>query len=347
MMWTPDKELEDAALHAIDAELGELASESAEARASSSASLLEAVGTLVACERRSLAIEKIGETARDALRAELQRLELPELDDASLRILESAPLCLTMDESSLDEVAEPIVDALRSRDRAELLWMGADALGLRGALSAESQATRDSFDALIAPELWQLLPLGARRSVELQWMAPTQRTRFWWRARGAELGEGALEDRAMRDIVLTVFPEARVHLEAFDAMTAEPRHAPVELRTLFSRKAQAHARSASGQPRALAAGGSPGANEVPVLRTSVVEVGFVGATIVVDVIADLVAGGVPELVGPERIAARAVPDTAQRFTIELSDSQLARAGWRLMLPLELGRVEIPLDGDAD
>jgi hypothetical protein len=91
-----------------------------------------------------------------------------------------------------------------------------------------------------------------------------------------------------------------------------------------------------------------GADEEAILRTSVVEVGRAGSALVIDVLADLAEGAIPELVGPERLVARAVPDTAQRFVIELAAKHFELAGWKLVLPLTAGRVEIPLDGgDAD
>jgi hypothetical protein len=170
------------------------------------------------------------------------------------------------------------------------------------------------------------------------------RDRFPWRARGAELGPDALHDPRRFDAVRAIFPEARAHLDAFLA-TMPPRMGKViDLRTLFERRRAAHQRDERGRPRAAAASGGPAAGEVPITRSAAAEIGFDGATLIVDVLADLASGGVPMLVRDgRRIELSPVPGTNLRFAAVLSEVDLDSSGWRVVLPLAGGTEEIALD----
>ena len=346
-MWTPDSELEQISLETIDALCGVLTHAPSAAREDVLA-LLEAVGTLAAMDGAEVGVRRVSPSVVQVVRDLLAALELPELDDASVSLLMEAPRCLTLDEELVDDELRPVLDALRTRDRAELLWLGAEALNLGSAMSDEAFAARAAFDECLAPELWQLLPLGRRRSVELEWVAPKEVARFWWRSRGAELPANALDEPAQWAKVREFFPESGEHLDALARLF--PGHATrtargedkkdnvVSLAGFLDRRRAMHERCAA------AAAGAPGAEEVPVVRVGGVEVGVVGSTLIIDVVDDLVPGSTPELVNAEvRLPGVLVADSNQRFTIALGDEDRARSGWTLVLPLASGSVEMPLD----
>lgn len=338
-MWQPDQELLETALETIEAERRALERGGGLTEASS---LLEALGTTVGLDRADEGRRAASATSKgtwlEALRGSLAKLELAELDDAAAVILELAPRCLTLDPEEFDQL-QPLLDALRTRDRVELLWLGAESLGITESLSDEAAASRLAFDEVIAPELWQLLPLGEARTTELEWMTPSLRPRFWWRARGSELPSSALHEPHHFQRVLRIFPEARERLDAFLAtMPRTERCAEVvDLRAFLSRKRDAHLRDAQGRPRAAAA--AHGADEVPLVRTGSVEVGLRGETLLVDVVADLAPGARPALVcAGRRRDFDSVPETNQRFAITPQEIELAATDARVVVPL-LDRTE--------
>lgn len=200
-MWTADPELETIARQAVNE--GNEALARPEASAADAADWLEAVGTLAAMN-----LETAGNSAAiERAAALVEGIEVDDLDRATMTILVGAPRCATMDEECIDEEGEALLEALRVRDRFELIALGAERLGI--ALPDELVAARASFDACVAPELWQLVPLGTRRSVEALWMHPdVAESRFWWRTRGKDLPEDALLDPWLVDQVMAVFPEA-------------------------------------------------------------------------------------------------------------------------------------------
>lgn len=342
-MWTPDQELAQEAKDVIDAESPALRDAAAPHR-DAACTWLEALGTLVGLvgadnARRHVAAELVGPLGRA-----LATLELPELDDAAINALELAPACLSLDESLLDEELWPLFDALRTRDRVELMWIGAECAGIDGSFSDEGLAARASFDQLLGPALWQLVPLGERRSTELAWMNPELRDRFWWRARGADLPVDALDRPAHRQRVLAVFPEARTHLTALDAV--RPRLALVSLGERLEAARAAHLVDARGTLRAAAA--SNGADEVPLLAHPAVEVGFHGARLIADVLDDLAEGAAPELRwsgGAKPLAP--VPGTNQRFEVSLDAADLARTDALLFVPLRAGSLELALHAEPE
>ncbi|GAB4200673.1 MAG: hypothetical protein OHK0013_11940 [Sandaracinaceae bacterium] len=345
-MWEPDLDLLAATLDAIDEEARALAGGPADIRPHA-LSLLEAVGTAVALHREHDARGHVADDLLPLLRDELARLELPELDDAAVIVLEHAPRCLTLDPDELDAGVQDLLDALRVRDRAELLRLGAESLGIAGAFSDEAEAARMSFDEGLEPELWQLVPLGDLRTTELEWMSPALRERFPWRSRGAELGPDALHDPRRFDAVTRVFPEARQHLDAFLATMPPKMGKVIDLRTLFERRRAALQRDERGGLRAAAASGGPAAGEVPLARSAEAEIGCDGGTLIVDVLADLASGAVPALArAGRRIELSPVPGTNLRFAVALSDGDLGSSGWRVELPLATGTVEIALDDSA-
>lgn len=347
-MWQPDEELLHTALEAIGAEARALQEPSPD-RVAEATSLLEALGTTVALNREDEGRRRVPTTLVETLREVLRSLELHDLDDAAMVVLDLAPRCLTLDPEDFEAALQPLLDALRTRDRIEFLWLGAECLQLGKAFSDDAVASRMAFDETIAPQLWQLVPLGTLRATELEWMAPTQRARFWWRARGAELGPNALHDPKRFEQVTRIFPEARPHFDAFLATMPRPRQQAevIDLRALLARKASAHARDEHGRVRAAAAGGAHGAHEIPLVSTASVEVWLRSGTLLVDVIADLAPGARPALVcGSHRREFDPVPDTNQRFSITPSAIELDSVDARILVPLVDRTEVVPLDDVA-
>jgi hypothetical protein len=326
-MWTPDPDLEQAALLAFDAELAEL--DRSEATAATASTLLEAVGTLVAIGAES----KVGVDARllGRLRALTGELGFPELEDGLAAILEEAPRCPSLDPECLDEELQGVVDALRARDRVELVCLGAEVLGVSEALSEAALVAKEAFDEGLRGELWQLVPLGARRTAEAAWMQPSRRIDFWWRSRGAELSADALINPLRAGDVLAVFPEARLASPPLGRRIEDVR--------------ARHTRDAHGRPVAFAAGAGA---ESPVPIGGVAELVEVSAqdasTLVIDVLSDVREGAVPVLVAPDgaRFEALGVPDTEQRYRVTLPAEALGVGGWTLELPLVAGDRELYL-----
>jgi hypothetical protein len=205
-MWTHDSELEQIAQEALRAEASALAGD--DATIVNATTLLEAIGTLVAMNCSP--VLPLGGATLQRLEALLGALMLEELDDASVELLEHAPRAATLDPECLDEEMQPVFDALRLRDRTELVWLGAEHLKLADAISWEAAAARKAFDDCLEAQLWHLVPLGRARTLEVQWMAPTQRVRFWWRSRGENLPATALIDPRDADRVRAAFPEAQL-----------------------------------------------------------------------------------------------------------------------------------------
>jgi hypothetical protein len=201
-------ELVALALDTIDAAVLALRSEPTAAEA---AAVLDAVGTTVALGCGDVGRRHVPDEMVETLRSAVGALRLDALDDAAVTVLALGPLCLTLDPECYDEL-QPLLDALRARDRGELLRLGAECLGI--ALSDDAVASRMAFDQNVGPMLWQLLPLGQLRTAEMQWMTPAARERFPWRSRGAELSHHALHERGHFAAVARRFPEAAGHLDA-------------------------------------------------------------------------------------------------------------------------------------
>lgn len=339
-MWTIDQELAQEAKDVLDAEAPALR-DAAAPNPEAACSWLEALGTLAGLAGADDARQHVSQDLVAPLERALAELEFPELDDASVTALELAPSCVTLDESLLDEELWPLLEALRTRDRVELIWLGAECAGIAGAFSDEALAARASYDETLAPALWQLVPLGARRSTELAWMSPTIRDRFWWRARGADLPADALDRLADRQRVLAVFPEARPHFQALDAY--RPRL--VSLGGWIDTANDAQRTDERGMLKAAAAAG--GAGEISLLVHPSVQVGVRGVRLIVDVLDDLAVGAVPELRSAEgHKPLSAVEGTNQRFQLVLDDADRARTDARLFLPLRSGSLEVPLHDDC-
>ena len=349
-MWTPDPELARSAIETIDAEVASLTA--TPSAAEHALGLLEAAGTLAAMAQPAEATRHVPAPARELVRARLADLQLDELDDATVDLLQHASRCLTMDDELLEEELGSVLDALRARDRVELAWLGAETLALASALSSEAVAARDAFDEELAPLLWQLLPLGTARTAELAWMSPDAQARFWWRSRGAELPANALDDPRHRVAVLREFPEAKPHLDKLAAF--RPRDEGARLVTHASLGMPldamiASARAAAlvnerGQPRALAAGGDAGAGAIQLARNDIAELSVAGGVLIVDVLSDVAPGAVPALVrDDEALRGVAVEGAVQRYEIDLSVRDLDGAGWRLIIPLVSGIVELAFD----
>jgi hypothetical protein len=212
-MWNPDEALLGAVFETLESEVAALAKSATGGEAEAHA-VLEALGTAVALLRGDEARQHVPESVHARLRDVLAGLSLSELDEASHEMASLAPRCMTLDPEDFAEELLPLLQSLRTRDRIELLWLGAELLGVEESISEEAQLDRDVFDDAAASELWQLIPLGAQRTTELQWMAPEIQERFWWRSRGAAIDANALYDVRRFAEVEDVFPEARPHLDA-------------------------------------------------------------------------------------------------------------------------------------
>lgn len=350
-MWTPDPELTRSAIETIDAEVASLTA--TPSAAEHAVGLLEAAGTLAAMAQPDEATRHVPAPARELVRMQLANLLFEELDDAAVDLLQHASHCLTMDDELYEEELGPVLDALRARDRVELAWLGAETLALSSALSSEAVAARDAFDEELAPLLWQLLPLGTARTAELAWMSPDLQTRFWWRSRGAALPANALDDPRHRAVVLREFPEAKPHLDALAAFRPREESSWAGTKTSLGMPLDAmiaSARSAArvnerGQPRAAAAGGDAGAGAVQLAKNDIAELSVASGKLIIDVLADVAPGAVPALVrNDEALRAVAVAGAIQRYEIDLSVRDLAGAGWRLIIPLVSGIVELAFDG---
>ena len=140
---------------------------------------LEAIGTLVAIERSDLVIARVDDALKSTIAALMAKIELLDLDDAHVYILRDAPQYLPMDlVDCIVDGLHPVTQALRTRDRVELAWIGAELLGLVGSFSDEAVARRLRFDECVEPELYQLFTLE-ERAAELGWMKPSFQPRFW------------------------------------------------------------------------------------------------------------------------------------------------------------------------
>jgi hypothetical protein len=344
-MWEPDEELVQAAVAAIDAEVDALQAGQSEEGAAHVASLLEAVGTLVALHREEHGRSRVPPELTEVLRKALATLQLSELDDALVIVLERASLCLTLDPDSMESELRGLLDALRARDRAELLWMGAESLHIEQAFGQDARASRMAFDEAVEGELWQLVPLGGLRTVELGWMPPTEQARFWWRSRGAELPSDALHEPRHFERVMRLFPEAREQLEAVLATMPQAPAKVVDLSAALARRRASHARDERGRLRAAASAAALGAREIPLSATSSFEVSLRDGTLLVDVLDDLARGGRPALVCAQReLPFEPVEGTNQRFALVPGD--LEPADWRIRVPFVGGIEEMALDDVA-
>jgi hypothetical protein len=372
LQWSPDEELLVAVFETLD--IGVAALSASETTAPVDAvSVLEALGTAVALTCGDDARQRVPETLYARLRDALANLSLSDLDEATDVLVSLAPRCLTLDTSEFAEQLLPLLQALRTRDRTELLWIGAELLGLGGAISTDARRVKRVFDETAESELWQLVPIGALRTTEMYWMKPAMRKRFWWRSRGAAIDANALYDVRRFAEVEDVFPEARPHLDAvrrtypqagaarssapattskqsafLDRLFGEsqPPIAPViSIRDWIARKEAARRSTVEGSLRVAAAGGAHGADALVLADDAYLELSLRGDTLILDVLCDLAPGSVPVLkFGARERFCEVVPKSEQRFTTTLAPEDFDATAFVVVLRLaDAGVKEIPFD----
>jgi hypothetical protein len=367
--WSPDDALLEAVFETLDVGVAALTTR-AEGEEAEAVSVLEALGTAVALFRGDEAKEHVPDAVRVRLGELLADLTFAELDEATDELVSSAARCLTLDPEEFGDELLPLLEGLRTRDRIELLWLGAELLGIEGSIATDAQSVRRVFDDVAAPEIWQLIPLGTLRTTELEWMAPAMRERFWWRSRGAALDANALSDVGRFAEIEEIFPEARPHLEAvrrtypaagalrkatparaskrsafLDRLLREPPARVISLRARVAEWTQARERTDEGQLRAAAASGAHGADALVLAEGEHLDLSLRGDTLILDVLSDLAPGSVPRLkIGAHERLCEAVPKSEQRFTTTLAPEDLDATGFVVVLQLESGdTVEIPFD----
>lgn len=333
-MWTPDPELLRATRGILMDEADALL-EGAPAP-EHDVTFLEALGTLVALGAAQGPDLEPKPGVTQALSARLASLELPALDDAAVDFLELAPRCLTLDETEWDDTLRPLFQALACRDRVELAWMGAQALGLEKGISEEAQVSRLSFDGMLGDALWQLLPLNARRRAALGWMSPQHHARFAWWSLGAELPDDALLNPARADEVLKLFPAAARFVQVARRMAPRTKAPVVSLVDRLKKRTQ-------GEGLRWAAATEAGTVPLPASRFAELAFRASPPQLVVDVLRPLRAGKVPELLvgAGRRVLVPGPEEGLGRFVFDLHGVSEAQAVLRL--PLEHGDEEVTVE----
>jgi hypothetical protein len=160
-----------------------------------------------------------------------------------------APELLLLEDEALSTLEDELVENLKTRDRIELVLLGARAvLGRNPPLPLELETAILTFEELVREDLWRLLPLGQRRSDAIVWAEPSMRKVFWWWALGDDLPETALDDLSTSARIIHVFPGARRELEAL--IEAERKLDPggkFSLREFFLKRR--HDALCSGKPQ--------------------------------------------------------------------------------------------------
>lgn len=225
-MWEPDPDLVQSAIDQMAAQRDALSASSGETGSEVTVeALLDAAGTLCAVGLKDVARRELGDVGslEANVVAFLASWRLDTVLDAATLLVARAPELAPLLPEDRDELVAALVGALRARDRAELLLLGAETvLGGAVPLDAHQRSVLSAFAELVRPELWRLLPVNETRAAELEWMAPEVRPRFWWRQVGASLGTGALDSLVEAASVLASFPAARPYLDAL-VRTFQPR----------------------------------------------------------------------------------------------------------------------------
>jgi hypothetical protein len=250
-MWKADPDLVASSLDILIGERDAMLASSGDAERT--LALLDAAGTLRG-SGEDATIRR--ELADPAIRGEVERFlpswGLGSLLEAAATIRTEASRLATLAREDRAEVVVALQEALRARDRAEVVLMGAEVLlGTAGAFDSGQQAILAGFDELVRPELWRLVPMNDSRAAELQWMMPEFRVRFWWRSLGAGLPTSALDSMVDAAGVVALFPSARIYFDAL-ARTYRPR-APRDAKVVPIDTGRRAARA--GQQRLAAARG--------------------------------------------------------------------------------------------
>ena len=179
---------------------------------------VEAAVTLARLERMRLAAEITRLVRRVPGRATLAQTALAAFDFVAL---DAAALAFGVAASELTgrgpearQARVQVMRALAVRDRADLVVAGAGILlGRPPALDEETQTLLDEFDGVVQPMLYLAIPLNQARLAALAAVAPAERARLWWYARGADLAPTALDALAEAAEILHCFPEAATEIE--------------------------------------------------------------------------------------------------------------------------------------
>jgi hypothetical protein len=185
--------------------------------------ILEAAGTLVALGAESLIWEHWphlfdeGQPYDDTLESEiygwLKAADFTYVYDAGGRIAMDAEQLSIIDSEDFDAFAVPTIDALRARDRAEFILLGARKLAWMWRPDAEQGSSIMAFRGLVEPLRDYLLVLGPSRAAEVNWVEAKYRKRFWWRTLGEHLEADALNKVMDAARVLVELPQSRAYLD--------------------------------------------------------------------------------------------------------------------------------------
>ena len=137
--------------------------------------------------------------------------KLEQLLEAANQIYNNAKILIMTNEGCMSERALPIQDALALRDSYEIQRIAIETLIPNWKESDKAQDTLIRFEELVMPQLWCLLSITPSVWVELQWLKPSMRERFWWRNRGYGLDRKHLDALVDAALVLSRFPEAKEH----------------------------------------------------------------------------------------------------------------------------------------
>jgi hypothetical protein len=151
-------------------------------------------------------------------REALSKIPFSAVDEVAQLVLET----LTGHAFSYEEASSPdakrIIETLRVRDSIEVLLEGArSVLGDDLGLEDEAMASLMSFEQLVRPEIWRLVPLNEVRAASLEWLKPERRRDFWWWADGVDVPPDALDGLSAAAHVLERFPGAGAELERLRA----------------------------------------------------------------------------------------------------------------------------------
>ena len=114
-----------------------------------------------------------------------------------------------------------VVDALRPRDRFELVRAGARWWTDREpGFSPEARELVELFDEAVREGLFLTVGMNRRRRDRLMWIKPELQAPFWWWARGCSLPEDALGSLFTAVEVMRVFPEAGLFFDELRATAA-------------------------------------------------------------------------------------------------------------------------------
>jgi hypothetical protein len=107
---------------------------------------------------------------------------------------------------------------LARRDAIELRLIGAEAiLGSGVELEVEEESALIAFEEALRPQLWRLTAFNEWRALEVAWVPPQHRARFWWWSEASEIDpRGALHLDAVAELIAR-FPEAQARLHQLAA----------------------------------------------------------------------------------------------------------------------------------